>query len=127
MADTNIPTEKVQEILTRARNLEALHGERTRLFGRYREMFFMDNIERPKNSSVDRNDWKLTADPSARNEVVGLKRLLDTSDLHVKVLEGSKTSRNSDKIERALVRMLDASGEGRNARVESDAMLAAVL
>ena len=127
MTDTNIPTEKVQEILTRARNLEALHGERTRLFGRYREMFFMDNIERPKNSSVDRNDWKLTADPSARNEVVGLKRLLDTSDLHVKVLEGSKSSRNSDKIERALVRMLDASGDGRNARVESDAMLAAVL
>lgn len=125
--DKQIPEKELTEITTRAKNLEAAFLKRNDLFKRYREMFFMDNIERPSSGNVDRRDWKLTASPSARNEVIGMKRLLDTSDLHVKVLENGNASKKSDQIELALKRMLDASGEGKGARVESDAMLSAVL
>jgi hypothetical protein len=122
-----IPQETIDEIKARAKAIETTFSQRGTMFKRYREMYFMDNMERPKDQNVDKNDWALTASPTSRNEVTGMKRLLDTSELQVKVLEGNMPSRNSDKIEAALKRMLDVSGEGRDARVESDAMLSAVL
>lgn len=123
-----LPHDVVQETVTRAKMLEQNNSKRNTLFKRYREMYFMDNMDGAKNSgSVDRGDWKLTSSPSARNEVIGMKRLLDTSDMHVKVLENGEASRKSDRIEAGLKRILDVSGEGRQARVESDAILSAIL
>lgn len=127
MADIQIPDAELKSIVKRAKTLEATFNKRGELFKIYREMFFMDNLQQPASGQIDRRDWKLTASPSARNEVIGMKRLLDTSDLHVKVMEGGQPSRKSDKIETALKRMLAVSGEGKGARVESDAMLSAVL
>lgn len=125
--DNSIPQDKIDDIVKRARQLETDNSGRNRLFKRYRDIYFMDNIDRPKNGGVDKNDWKITPSPSGRNEVTGMKRLLDTSEMQVKVLEGKKSSRNSDKIEAALKKILDVSSEGKQARVESDAMLSAVL
>lgn len=127
MAVKTISQEEIDSIKQRARALETTYTTRGNMFQRYREIFFMDNMEKPKDQTVDKRDWALTPSPSGRNEVTGMKRLLDTSDMNVVVLEGSTPSRNSDKIETALKRMLDVSGEGREARVESDAMLSAVL
>ncbi len=127
MAVKTIPQEEIDSIKSRARALESTYTSRGNMFQRYREIFFMDNMDKPKDQTVDKGDWALTPSPSGRNEVTGMKRLLDTSEMNVKVLEGNNTSRNSDQIEKALKRMLDVSGEGREARVESDAMLSAVL
>lgn len=122
-----IPQQELTDIVNRAKRLESTFNKRGDLFKRYREMYFMDNIEKPSSGQIDRHDWKLTASPSARNEVIGMKRLLDTSDMHVKVLENGNASKKSDMIERGLKKILDVSGEGKQARVESDAMLSAVL
>ena len=127
MAVKTIPQEEIDSIKSRARALESTYTSRGNMFQRYREIFFMDNMDKPKDQTVDKGDWALTPSPSGRNEVTGMKRLLDTSDMNVTVLEGNTPSRNSDKIETALKRMLDVSGEGREARVESDAMFSAVL
>ena len=127
MAVKTIPQEEIDSIKSRARALESTYTSRGNMFQRYREIFFMDNMDKPKDQTVDKGDWALTPSPSGRNEVTGMKRLLDTSDMNVTVLEGNTPSRNSDKIETALKRILDVSGEGREARVESDAMLSAVL
>lgn len=122
-----LSVEEASAIVARARKLEASQGEQKNLFKRYREMFFLDNVERPKNADVDKNDWKITADPSSRNEVMGLQRLFNTSEIHIKIKDGDDKASNSDEIERGLKRILDVSGEGKKARVEADAMLSAVL
>lgn len=127
MPNMQISQDEIDDIKRRARALETTYSKRTTMFQRYREIFFMDNTEKPKDQNVDRGDWKVTASPSGRNEVTGMKRLLDTAEMNVKVLEGTKVSRNSDQIEAALKRILDVSGEGKDARVESDAMLSSVL
>lgn len=126
-SNVQLSREIIEEAKKRALGLESTHGKRMEMFRRYREIFFLQNVEKPKNSGVDDNDWKVTADPSGRNEVVGLKRLLDTSELHVTVKVDGDDAPNSSEIERGLKKMLDVSGEGRKSRVESDAMLAAVL
>lgn len=126
MAKT-LSQEEINSIKKRARALESTYGKRSAMFQRYREIFFMDNMDKPKDQTVDKGDWALTPSPSGRNEVTGMKRLLDTSEIHITVKEGQETSSNSDKIEAGLKTILDVSGEGREARVESDAMLSAVL
>ena len=127
MDNIRIDKDLVTEIVKKARGLESTYQPQMLLFQRYREMYFLKNVERPKNNGVDEGDWKITADPSARNEVVGLKRLLDTSDIHVTVKSKGEDAEQSNKIEKALLRIVEVSGEGRKSRVETDAMLAAVL
>ncbi len=119
--------EIIDEIKQRAKTIVSSRSELDKNYIRYREIYFMDNMDKPKDQSVDKGDWALTPSPSGRNEVTGMKRLLDTSDMNVKIFDGGIASRDSDKIEKALKRMLDVSGEGKDARVESDAMLSAVL
>lgn len=127
MAEQVIPVTTIDEIKKQAIGLETLHGEQTKLYKRYREMYFMDNIERPKLGKVDEGDVKLTPSPSSRNEVIGMQRLLNTASVQVKVKTGDETADNSDKIERALKKMLAVSATGKRASVESDAALSAVL
>lgn len=118
---------EIKEILDRGKTVEQQFSILRMNFEQYRRAYMMDWQEKPKNSEIDRNDWKITPSPSARNEVIGQKRLLDTSELHVEVQEGEQTSRNNDKIERGLKRIVESSGDGRRARVISDATLAASL
>ncbi len=98
------------------------------LYARYREMYFMeDEYKRPFNSKIDEKDWAITVSPSSRNEVVGMVRLLDTSEIHITAKSKGEDDTHSDKIEKALKAILRVSGEYRRARVESDAALSAVL
>lgn len=118
----------IEKLKKRSQQVVAAYGARTELYTRYREMFFMtDESRRPMNSKVDEKDWAITVSPSARNEVVGMVRLLDTSEIHVEVRDGNESAPKSDKIEAALLTMLRVSSEFRRARVESDAALSAVL
>jgi len=124
-----LDAETIQAMKAHAKQVVAAYGTRdTTLFQRYREMYFMeDDIKRPNNSKVDEKDWAITVSPSARNEVVGMVRLLDTSNVHVQVKDSGDVAQNSDKIEAGLKTILRVSGEYRRARVESDAALSAVL
>jgi hypothetical protein len=119
----------VAEMKAHAQQIINTYGRRdTDLFARYREMYFMeDENRRPNNAAVDDRDWAITVSPSSRNEVVGMVRLLDTSEIHIIAKSNGEDAHNKDKIEKALKSILRVSGEYRRARVESDAALSAVL
>lgn len=119
--------DEIQEMKKLAERIESNRGGLTSLYSRYREMYFMGDESKPSWNNVDENDIAVTISPSSRNEVVGMVRLLDTSELHVKVKSKGGLTSNSDEIEDALKSILRVSGEYRRARVESDAALSAVL
>ncbi|MBI5942882.1 MAG: hypothetical protein HY864_00820 [Chloroflexi bacterium] len=119
----------VAEMKAHAKRVMSAYGRRdSDLYARYREMYFMeDEYKRPNNSKVDEKDWAITVSPSSRNEVVGMVRLLDTSEIHITARSGDDKAQYADKIEKALKTILRVSGEYRRARIESDAALSAVL
>ena len=116
----------IEQIKKNARNVIARYSARDTMLKRYREIYFMDNMEKPRNAEIDEGDWKLTPSPSGRNEVVGMQRLLNTSEFHITVKDTDEV-RGADEIEKGLKAILRVSGEGRRARIESDAALSAVL
>ena len=119
--------DEIQELRKRRDQIRMSYAMRNNLFLRYEEIYFMENIEKPKDRSVDPNDWKITASPAGRDKVTGMKRILDTSELHIKVKDGDNTHRKSDKIEAALKTIFRVSGEYKAARIEKDTNLASVL
>jgi len=128
MTTIDLSTEEIQKLRIRREQIKTSYGERNQLFTRYEEIYFMKNIEKPKDSGVDPNDWKITASPGGRDKVTGLKRILDTSEIHIKVKDKTgEPAQESDKIEAALKTMLKISGEYKSARTERDTNLAAIL
>ena len=119
--------EEIQTLKKLSTRIESNRDGLNTLYERYREMYFMEDESKPKWSNVDEKDIAVTISPTARNEVVGMVRLLDTSEVHVKIKSKGVEYTHSDKIEAALKTMLRVSGEYRRARVESDANLSAVL
>lgn len=124
---TTTSTVDFEKIKKRTMEIESAHNEKLRLFERYREIYFMTNAETPKNAAVDKGDWKITVSPSGRNEVTGMKRLMDTGEIHITVKSAGETVANSDELEQGLKTILRVSGEAKRARVEKDANLSAVL
>lgn len=118
--------ETIDQIKKNARNIISRYSTRDTMLKRYRDIYFLDNIEKPHNSEIDEGDWKLTPSPSGRNEVVGMQRLLNTSEFHITIKDDDEV-KNADEIEEGLKAVLRVSGEGRRSRIESDAALAAVL
>jgi len=95
---------------------------------RYEEIYFMTLKEKPKGlPKLDDGDIKITTSASGRNAVTGLKRILDTSEIQIKIKVKGDLAPQSDKIEDALKTMLRVSGEYRMARIEKDTNLSAAL
>jgi hypothetical protein len=99
----------------------------TDLYDRYEEIYFMTVGEKPKGNNIDEADWKVTISPSGRNAVTGIKRLLDTSEVHIQLKANGDKAADSDQVERALKTILTQSGTYRRARVEKDLNLSAAL
>jgi hypothetical protein len=128
--EMTLPLDQVEQIKKEARQLttDEGHSKLEQLYTRYEEVYFMTAQDKPKGNTLDPNDWKITVDPSGRNAVTGMKRLLDTSEVHVQISESNgDESPASNKIEKALLRILNQSGMMRRARVEKDVNLSAVL
>lgn len=122
----NINKEELDRIKQEAKDNVSRYSTRDTLLRRYREIYFMKNVETPANPQVDQKDWKVTPSPSGRNEVVGMQRLLNTAELHVDI-DDSEDKKTAGPIETGLKAILKASGEGRRGRILSDAALSAVL
>ena len=118
--------DEIDTIKKNAKALISRFSTRDTMLKRYRDIYFMDNIERPRNSEIDEGDWKLTPSPRGRNEVVGMQRLLNTSEFHITIKDDDEVKK-ADEIEEGLKAVLRVSGEGRRSRIESDAALSAVL
>lgn len=130
MTTINLTQDQIKKLRTRRDGVKATYHPRDEMFTRFEEIYFMKGTERPKDAAIDKKDWKVTVSPGGRDKVTGLKRILDTSEIHIKVKEKpfSKNQHpNSDKIEAALKEMLRISGEYKPARIERDTNLAAVL
>jgi len=130
MPDTTLPQDEITKVKAEAQRLTTgeSHQRLTDLYKRYEEIYFMTANEKPRGNNIDDNDWKVTISPTGRNAVTGMKRLLDTSEIHVTITDASgDTHPNSNKIERALKQILDQSGMMRRARVEKDLNLSATL
>lgn len=120
--------DEIEDIKQQANTLAGGAGALKGLYDRYEEVYFMTGGEKPRGTTIDENDWKVTVSPNGRNAVTGMKRLLDTSEVHVKVtINGGETAPNSDTIEDGLLRILTQSGIMRRARIEKDLNLSAVL
>lgn len=116
--------EQIRDMRTVRDNLITNYGERDRLLERYEEVYFMKGEERPKGLKIDEQDIKITVSSSGRDAVIGLKRILDSGDVQIKV-EGE--GGNQDKVEAGLKTMLRVSGQYKIASVEKDLNLSAAL
>lgn len=126
----NLTQEEIKELRGLRNGLKSAFGTRNTYFDRYEEIFFMKGTEKPKSAGVDDKDWKVTVSPGGRDRVTGLKRILDTSEIHIKVKDKkAKDGKhiNSDSIEAGLKEMLRISGEYKQARIERDTNLSAIL
>jgi hypothetical protein len=78
----------IDQIKKSSKALVATYSTRDKMLKRYREIYFMDNIEKQRDSETDPSDIKVTASPSGRNSVVGIHRLLKTSELQIDIRQG---------------------------------------
>lgn len=123
----NLTQEQISEMKTLAQGLKSLYGPYKELSKRIEEIYFMDNPEKPKGlSGVDERDIKVTISPTGRNKVTGLKRILDTGEVQVKIKDRENVPK-ADEIEYGLKTMLKVSNESRIASVEKDENLGSVL
>lgn len=107
---------QAQAVVTQSAELQTMYKEIT-------EMYWMEDGGAKVNGR-DKDDIKLTISPSARNEVIGMVRLLTASAPRYKVT--SETG-EPNVIERALMKMVKKSNIMRQVRAETDAARSAVL
>lgn len=129
MTTIELSQEEIGKLRKRRNSIKSSFGGRDALFVRYEDIYFMRNSEKPKDAGIDPNDWKVTVSPGGRDKVTGLKRILDTSEIHIKIKDRKSKQQveKSDAIEAALKTILRVSGEYKPARVERDTNLAAIL
>jgi hypothetical protein len=126
--DTTLPQDKVDEIKAAAMQIAPANNNLDTLYQRYEEIYFMTAADqRQRITNVDEKDVKTTISPNGRNAVTGMKRLLDTAEVHVEIKERGEKSQYSDAIEKGLLHILQQSGMFRRARIEKDLNLSAVL
>lgn len=118
--------EQLNEMKSLATGIISAYGRRDELFKRYKEIYFMENSIKPRGLDLGDEDIKTTISPSGRNDVTGLKRILDTGDIQIKVKNKQNTPK-ADAIEAGLKDMLRVSNERGISRVEKDQNLAAIL
>lgn len=100
------------------------YGALVTMMERYEEIYWMTQNAKLKDlPGTDPNDVKNTISSAGRDAVIGLKRIMDTAKVHVKV----KDAKDNDKIEAALLKMLKVSGEFKQASVEKDVNLSTAL
>lgn len=123
-----LSAKEINELKTRGEQVIASYSARNTMLERYEEIYFMNKQPKVRAGGVDDKDWKITISSSGRDAVIGMKRILDTANIQIKVCdyEGQKAG-DSDKIERALKAILKTSGEYRQSRVEKDTNLSAAL
>ena len=98
--------------------------ERDNLNDVFEKMYWIEDKAKAPTGWAD-TDVRYTKDPSARDEVIGMHRLLKTAAPQFKVTCENKAYAN--QIEKALDVWWKASSEVKRAKVESDLYLSAIL
>jgi hypothetical protein len=126
--DQTLPKDRIDEIKAIAKQIAPNDNKLDQLYQRYEEVYFMDDANaKTRIVNVDEGDVKKTVSPTGRNAVLGMKRLLDTAEIHVTIRQRGEKSPHSDQIEKGLKHILMQSGMYRRARIEKDLNLSAVL
>jgi len=116
--------EQIKKMIKLTENTITTYSPLVMMMDRYEEIYWMTQPAKLKDMpGTDPDDVKNTISSSGRNAVIGLKRIMDTAQVHVKV----KDAKNNDKIEEALLKILKVSGEFKQAGVEKDLNLSTAL
>lgn len=116
--------ETIQEMRRVRDALVSGYSARDALLTQYEDIYFMRGSDKPKGLKIDENDIKVTISSSGRDAVTGLKRILDSGEVQIKI-EGD--GGDPDKVEAGLKTMLRMSGRYKIAGVEKDLNLSAIL
>lgn len=119
-----LTNEQISEMRTVRTNLVSSYSARDEMLKVYDEIYFMGGEEKPKGLKIQDEDIKVTISSSGRDAVTGLKRILDSGEVQIKV---TGQGGNPDKVEAGLKAMLRSSGRYKIASVEKDLNLSAAL
>jgi len=119
----NYDEKEFRKIQKQATAVVTNSGTLQTMFQEITEMYWMEDGSAKVNGR-DKDDVKLTISPSARNEVIGMVRLLTASAPRYKAVSEKA---DKDKIEQALMQMVKQSNIIRQVRAETDAARSAVL
>lgn len=117
--------ERIEEMRKVRDALIGNYSERDAMLQRYEEIYFMTKGEKPRGlKGIDDSDIKETISSSGRDAVQGLKRILDSGDVHFQVTgEGG----DPETVVKGLKAILAASGLYRIVTVEKDINLSNAL
>jgi len=122
MATKKLSMDELKKIQDQARRLVSQNSERDLMFDELQDMYWMETSETVNKR--DTADVKMTISPSARNEVLGMVRLLTTNDPHY--IASAETG-DPDKVEKALNNILKRSDEVTLTKLTTEAARSAVL
>ena len=122
MAKTKFDEKEYAKITQQAKDIVARSSQRDTMFDEIADMYWMEDSQNMSN--WDSGDLKMTLSPSARNEVIGMVRLLTTTNPR---FVATTEKGDPDKIEKALDMILKRSNEVGNTKVQTEAARCAVL
>lgn len=117
-----LSTDELKKIQDQARKLVSQNSERDLMFDEIQDMYWMETSETVNKR--DSSDVKMTISPSARNEVVGMVRLLTTNNPH---FSATGKEGDPDKVEKALESIIKRSNEVTLTKLATEAARSAVL
>lgn len=120
---SNYDEKDFRKIQKQAQAIERDSGPLHIMYQEISEMYWMEDGSAKVNGR-DKDDIKLTISPSARNEVIGMVRLLTASSPRYKA---SSKDGEPDQVEKALMQMVKKSNIVKQVRAETDAARSAVL
>ncbi len=126
MADN--PSDDLTKIQDRADKLVSDHSALHSDYGSIETMYFMDEegAQRPTTSSHDPNDVQVTISPSARNDVIGIVRVMTASEAQFEA-SSKKDDTHKEEIEELCRIVLRQSGLLSRGRITTDAVRATSL
>jgi hypothetical protein len=118
-------TAQFEKIKSLAEKVKRDNSNRDIMYRDILQMYHMEDDPKVNRARRDRDDVKLTLSPSARDAVIGMVRLLTTSEPHFAVK--SKTGKKNDEIEELCKRMWAQSSMVKRAKIHIDLARSAVL
>ena len=118
-----VDLKELEKIKKQAKELVARSAERDTMFNEITDMYWMEDSSAGLGGRAN-EDIKMTISPSARNEVIGMVRLLTTTAPRFKA---TSEDGDPDNVEKALDMIIKRSNEVQQAKVEVEASRCAVL
>lgn len=121
-------SEDITTVQTMADKIVADNSGLHSLYNEIEQAYFMDDAiaEKPTASAHDPDDIKVTLSPSARNDIIGIVRVMTATEAQIKAKSDTDTN-HADDIEKLCRRVISESGLLSRGRITTDAVRATAL